>query len=337
MIDYSFPDSLIAKSPASPRDSAKLLVFMRATGELFFDTFRNLPKYLPQNAVLVFNETKVIPARLTLQKQTGGKVRVLYLATEGETIKVMADRRLALGSKIYLPKSEIYFSVEKHDEKYHFLRPSIPMTNIGEVFERFGETPIPPYIKHSPLSEQALRTKYQSIFAKHKGSVAAPTASLHFTKRLFSKLKRHGVDTAFVTLHVNLGTFAPLTEEQLKKNRLHEEYFEIAAKAAQKLNTAKKAGRPIIAVGTTVVRTLESAAGPHGQLTKLTGTTDFFIREPYRFKFVDALITNFHVPKSSLLMLVSALTGEAKLLELYQRAITKKFRFFSFGDGMLII
>ncbi len=334
--DYAFPEELIAQAPAAPRDSARLLVYDRAKDEVSFGRFADLAGYLPKNAVLVFNKTKVLPARLVLTKLTGGRVKVIYLETKGSLIKVMADRKLAIGSTLRLtPK--ISFIVSRQEERFYFLKPSFPLAGLFPVLEKYGITPIPPYIKHSPLKERDLRKKYQTVFAESRGSVAAPTASLHFTERLLEKLKKSGVAVRFITLHVNLGTFAPLTEEQLESGTLHSEYYEISGKDADFLNVAKKSGRPIIAVGTTSVRALESAASVNGKIRAAAGFTDMFIREGYAFKFVDGMITNFHVPKSSLLMLVASLIGRKRLLALYALAIRKKCRLFSFGDGMLIL
>ena len=341
--DYLVPPNLIAQKPAHPRDSAKLLIYTKPKifshsaecENIAFDTFINISKYLPKNSVLVFNDTKVLPARLILKKQTGGRVRILYTETKNGLMEVMADRKLNIGSKLILtPK--IYFSVKNRSEKYYYLKPSFPISRLFSVLDKFGKTPIPPYIKHSPLSESKLRQEYQAIFAKQKGSVAAPTASLHFTKRLLKKLKASGVAVEFITLHVGLGTFAPLTEKNLKTGKLHGEFYSISPATAKRLNRYKKEGRPIIAVGTTSARTLESAANNKSQITNLKSETKLFIQEGYEFKFIDGIVTNFHIPKSSLLMLVSALVGRKKLSDLYKKAISNKFRFFSFGDGMLI-
>ncbi|MDD5547674.1 MAG: tRNA preQ1(34) S-adenosylmethionine ribosyltransferase-isomerase QueA [Candidatus Pacebacteria bacterium] len=353
--NYEVSPELIAQKPASPRDSAKLLIFHKKTGKVNYDIFRNIIKYLPPKAVLVFNQTKVIPARLEVTKQiTGGKARILYLETIGDKIKVMTDRFLPIGIKVFVDQ-KLFFTVEGQQEKYYFLKPSFPLKNIYNVLEKYGKTPIPPYIKNSPLSENQLRKEYQAIFAKTKGSVAAPTASLHFTKQLLKKIKKAGIDIKFSTLHVGLGTFAPLTEENIESGKLHNEYYEIDKKTAGFLNKAKKQGRPVIAVGTTVVRTLESSVSGNS-LKRLSGGTDLFIKDGYKFGFIDGIITNFHVPQSSLLMLISAFmgfrpkslslgrtsgqakkySGRKKLLELYKKAAAKKFRFFSFGDGMLI-
>lgn len=334
--DYSIPSNLIAQKPASPRDSAKLLIYDKKSKEVRFDKFINLDKYLLKNSVLVFNDTKVIPARLTVTKPTGGKAHILYTETKGGLVEVMSDRKLGIGSKLAL-SPKLYLTVMSQNEKYYYLKPSFPMDRLFCVLDKYGKTPVPPYIKHSPLSELKLRQEYQTIFAKQKGSVAAPTASLHFTKRLFKKLKSSGITTEFITLRVGLGTFAPLTEENLKTGKLHEEFYSISPTTADRLNRYKKDGRLIIAVGTTAVRTLESAT--HNQQLTTNNSqrkTNLFIREGYKFKFIDGMITNFHVPKSSLMMLVSALTGRKRLLDLYKKAIGRKLRFFSFGDGMII-
>lgn len=333
--NYSLPDDQIAQKPASPRDSAKLLVYDRKLKTVNFDTFANLPKYLPKNSILVFNNTKVLPARLTVTKLTGGKAKILYTETKNDLLEFISDRKLDIDSRVYLtPKT--YFTVKNQYKNFYYLKPSFPIRDIFRVLKRYGRTPIPPYIKHSPLTETKLRQEYQTIFASKKGSVAAPTASLHFTKRLLIKLKKSGVKTAFVTLHVGLGTFAPLTKETIRNGKLHTEYYSIDKKAASFIYEAKKNGAKIIAVGTTVTRTLESATNSKGKIVNGKSETRLFIKEGYKFKFIDGMITNFHVPKSSLLMLVSALVGRKKILDLYKTAIKNKLRFFSFGDGMLI-
>ena len=247
---YQLPPELIAQAPASPRDSAKLLVYNRKMRAVSFDTFRNITKYLPKGALLVFNETKVIPARFTVQKETGGKAVLLYVRTEGKNIIALCDRPLSIGSKLKLGGKEQF--IVQAQEKQVTLKPLFPLRNWFSMLEKYGKTPIPPYIKHSPLTEAKLKEKYQTVFARERGSVAAPTASLHFTRALLAKIKKAGHDVAFVTLHVNLGTFAPVKEEQLASGKLHEEYFEISEKTAALINRAKKEGRPVIAVGTTV-------------------------------------------------------------------------------------
>ncbi|OGZ45718.1 MAG: tRNA preQ1(34) S-adenosylmethionine ribosyltransferase-isomerase QueA [Candidatus Ryanbacteria bacterium RIFCSPHIGHO2_02_FULL_48_12] len=334
--DYMLPERLVAKCPVTPRDAARMLVYQRATDTIRWDTFLHLPKYLPKGAVLVFNKTKVFPARLKLKKETGGTVKILYVKHDARYLYALCDKPLRNGMKLSLG-GVVRFAVRAKKEAVYTLVPHMPVSKVMELFLRYGETPIPPYIKNSPLSESRLRKEYQTVFASALGSVAAPTASLHFTKRLLSRIKKSGCDIAFVTLHVNLGTFAPITQIALRTGRLHEEYYEIDARTKTLLESAKRAGRPIIAVGTTVVRTLESAADKKGVLQRPSGFTDLFIREKYQFRFVDGIITNFHVPKSSLLILVAAFAGQKNILDLYQTAIKKKFRFFSFGDGMLIL
>jgi S-adenosylmethionine:tRNA ribosyltransferase-isomerase len=290
-----------------------------------------------------------------VKKETGGIVKILFIEIVGPLIKVMANKSLTPGLILSLfthrtirPKGSILV-VKKRIGKFWLLEPSFPVKEIYKILDQYGEMPIPPYIKNSPLTKSELKKEYQTVFARARGSVAAPTAALHFTKNLMTRIKKAGHEIIFVTLHVNLGTFAPLTAENLRTGKLHTEYYEISVPAAKKLNQAKKAGRPIIAVGTTSLRALESGS-KNSRLTKLGGKTNLFIggrsygtirpngpMKEYKFKFIDSLVTNFHVPRSSLLMLVSALVGREKLLGLYRRAIMHKFRFFSFGDGMLIL
>ncbi len=333
--DYNFPKELIAQAPAFPRDSARLLVYKKQINKIHWDVFKNINKYLPPKSVLVFNKTKVLPARLTVKKQTGGSAKILYLGTRGNRLKFLSNKKLAIGNKIYL-SPRTFFIVDDKNGKEYLLKSSFKIKNICKILEKYGEAPLPPYIKNTPLSRKQIKKEYQTVFARIPGSVAAPTASLHFTKKLLEKIRKSGHDVKFITLHVNLGTFAPLSEENIKTGLLHEEHFEIGKKTADFINKAKKEKRPIIAVGTTTTRTLESAVNKDGALKTLSGKTRLFIRKGYNFKITNGLITNFHVPKSSLLMLVAAFTSRKKVLELYEKAIVKKFRFFSFGDGMFI-
>ncbi len=340
--NYKYPEELIATFPANPRDSAKLLVYSRGGNKIKADTFANLGDYLPEKSVLVFNETKVIPARLILEKPTGGKVKILIVGVEGGKIKVMADRKIIPGD--VLSAGGVDFSVENQEEKYFYLLPPTGFIDDNdftiafyELLDRIGEVPLPPYIKNTPLERDELLEEYQTVFARNAGSFAAPTASLHFTKELIEEIRKAGHEVVFITLHVGLGTFAPLTEENLVSGKLHKEYYEISESAARVIEEAKASGRKIISVGTTATRALESSAGGYGKILKREGETDLFIREGYEFKIIDGLVTNFHVPKSSLMMLVSALTGREKLLELYAFAIDHQFRLFSFGDGMLVL
>lgn len=335
--DYRLPTELIANKPASPRDKSRLLVYKRKDRKVFWDYFLDMPRYLPEKAVLVFNETRVLPARFIVRKENGGVARILYVGRRRNGfLEFLSDKNIPSGERLSVGRRPL-FEVVKKEKGLYLMRPLFPADQLEKIMMKKGITPIPPYIKNTPLSEKELREKYQSVFAKINGSVAAPTASLHFTKRLLAKLEKAGFAAKFIVLHVGLGTFAPLREENLVCHKLHREYYEIDPVAARFLNQAKKEKRPVIAVGTTVARSLESAANRKGVLTNLFGETALFIAEGYKFKFVDGLITNFHTPKSSLLMLVSALISRKTALQLYKKAIKEKFRFFSFGDGMLII
>ncbi|MEN9561160.1 MAG: hypothetical protein RIQ56_433 [Candidatus Parcubacteria bacterium] len=335
--DYPISPQQIAQKPRTPRDSARLLIYDRKTNTTEFDSYKNLAKHIPLNALLVFNDTKVIPARIPGRLSTGGKVELLCTKFEPKRLWALCERSLANGQSIWLSKSHVLTVVEKVGKEYQLELPE--KFDIRGFMKRHGVTPLPPYLKLSPLSEKERRTRYQSVFAQHEGSIAAPTASLHFTPRVFRSLEKAGVETAFVTLHVNLGTFLPLTDQNITEGKLHEEYFEISKSAAKKIREAKRHGRPVIPVGTTALRTLESCAQPllSERLTRsLSGTTRLFIQEGYAFRIADGLITNFHVPRSSLMMLVAALVGRKRILDLYALARQRDFTFFSFGDGMLI-
>lgn len=342
---YFLPPKLIAQKPCHPRDSARLLVYSQKSKKVKYNTFRNIGKYLPEKCVLVFNKTKVIPARLALYKPTGGKVEILYISHDKKYIKCLCNKKITMDTKLSLTSttpikikgegSEL-FTVSKKQNQFYFLKPNFPTRKIFTILNNDGQTPLPPYIKHSPLSEKQKREQYQSVFARQGLSVAAPTASLHFTKNLLSQLKKQGVKIEFITLNIGLGTFAPITIENLKNKTLHSEYFEISKHTLQKLNYFKKDGYKIIPVGTTSLRALESSADKYGKLKIHKNSTRLFIQPGYRFKFAHGIITNFHVPKSSLMMLVASIIGKKMLIKLYNLAILKKFRFFSFGDGMLI-
>lgn len=335
--DYALPKELIAQKPARPREQARLLVYRRKQNRVFLDTFAHIGKYLPENSVLVFNQTRVIPARLKLAKSTGGKVEILYVSHDQNLIKALANRKIKIGETLKIPGSRKSLRVEAKTGQFYFFRPSFSLSGVLALLKKSGSMPLPPYIKNSPLNEKQKREEYQTVFARVGISVAAPTASLHFTNKLLKTLKKQGIGIKFINLNVGLGTFAPLTQENLETGKLHTETYEIGPGTAGFLNQAKRQGRPIIAVGTTVIRTLESASMGQKKLTRLQGDTSLFIRAGYKFNFIDGMVTNFHVPKSSLMMLVSAYTGKTRLKKLYQQAIRQKFRFFSFGDGMLIV
>jgi S-adenosylmethionine:tRNA ribosyltransferase-isomerase len=338
--DYHLPASLLSATPANPRDSAKLFVYDTKKDKVTIDTFRHLPKYLPKKTLLVFNNTKVVPARLVLRKETGGKVEVLLLLNEyrknDKFIKGLADRKVSVGQKLFFDKSNL-LTVISQKEKIFLFRPNFSRKKLDQLLAQFGHTPIPKYLKNTKLNESALRKRYQSVLAEKPASVAAPTASLHFTPKLLSQIKKTVAQTASVTLHVGLGTFAPIDSTNLKNRKLHEEYYEMSKNNLNKLKRARVLDQTIIAVGTTAVRALESIAAKK----RLVGRTELFIFPPYRFKFTQGLITNFHLPKSSLMCLVDAFLREKharrNITDLYRLAIKKRFRFYSFGDAMLII
>ncbi len=333
--DYQYPASLIATEPSNPRDNAKLLIYDRETKTIAEDIYKNITKYLPTNSVLVLNQTKVIPARFEITKPSGGKAKLLYLRHDDKSIFCLSDKKLVIGSEISA-NNKIKFEVKEKLGSEYKLSPKFPIHKFISILQKIGNTPLPPYIKNSKLTNNKLYNQYNTVFAKNLGSVAAPTASLHFTKALLKKIEQSGIAIKYITLHVGLGTFASLNEDQIKNKALHFEHYEIEQQTAKYLNEVKKSGKKIVAVGTTVVRTLESAAKSKDILNTLSGETNLFIDENYEPKFVDCLITNFHVPKSSLMMLVSAFTKRSILLSLYKYAINKKYRLFSFGDGMLI-
>jgi S-adenosylmethionine:tRNA ribosyltransferase-isomerase len=355
--DYILPDELIAKDPAHPRESARLFVYDTSSDEIFFDTFANIREYLPKNSLLVFNNTRVIPARLWLKKPTGGKIQVLLSMNEyrpgDEFVKGVVDRKIEIGIKLSF-KSGANLEVVKQEEQYFFFKPSISIDDLWKLLDDEGVTPIPPYIKGSSLDEQKLREEYQTVFAKALdgagASVAAPTASLHFSSELLDRLSHEGVWRAEVTLHVGSGTFAPISENNFENKKLFTEYWSIDEGEANKINLAKREGVSVIPVGTTALRTIESAATlastkengePSYEVSSASGKpTDIFIFPPYKFKMADALITNFHVPRSSLMLLVDAMLkakgAKRDIKELYEIAKKEGFRFYSFGDGMLI-
>lgn len=317
--NYHLPPELIAQTPLPQRDHSRLLVLNRKKHLIIHDKFYNIAKYLKAGDILVFNDSKVIPARLHGQKETGGKIEIFLLQKkENNTWQCLTKGKIKKQQKIILPKKFLGQIMKIKDDGTKIIK--FNKKNILSI----GETPTPPYIKKkSNLHE------YQTIYAKHEGSVAAPTAGFHFTKKLLKQLKQKGVQLEYVTLHVGLGTFAPVKTDDITQHKMHTEYFSIAPAALKRIQQAKKEKRRIIAVGTTSCRTLES--------NKVKNSTNIFIYPGYKFKNIDALITNFHLPKSTLLMLVSAFAGTKKIKKAYQEAIKNKYRFYSFGDAMLII
>lgn len=334
--DYNIPKILIATEPVTPRENAKLLVYNRASGKTEFGHFYDLPKCLGPETVLVFNETKVVPARLTGETPMGGRVLMTVVKILDGEVTALLPRRLKAGTLISIGGKR--WRVIGRSDRFTRLETHASSEETRGLLEKEGRAPLPPYIKHTPLSVKEARERYQTVFAKNEGSIAAPTASLHFGKKLIAELKARGVGTEFVTLHVGLGTFLPVSASALNGGRLHEEEYFIGPETAERINGARREGKKIIPVGTTTLRTLESAADASSKLTKLSGVTDLFIRPGYQFKFRDGLITNFHIPRSSLLMLIDAfLEDQSRWRRIYTEAIARKFRLFSFGDGMFIV
>ncbi len=332
---YDLPEELIAQTPAQPRDSSRLLVYNRATGEVRHEIFRDVINYLKAGDVLVINNTRVLPARLYAHTENGGAVEVLLLKRldiDKWEVLVKPGRKCVIGKKLII-SDELSLVVEGITDSGERIVNFYYDGVFEEILERLGTMPLPPYIK-TKLKD---RNRYQTVYAKVDGSAAAPTAGLHFTPELLDRIKAKGVQIAEVLLHVGLGTFRPVKEEIITDHKMHSEYFEVSEEAAETINAAKREGRRIIAVGTTSVRTLESAADENGFLKPQKGNTQIFIYPPYKFKCVDALITNFHLPESTLIMLVAALTGREEILNLYKTAVNEKYRFFSFGDAMMIL
>lgn len=331
--DYELPQELIAQHPMEPRDHSRLLVVDKKTGEIEHKHFYDLVNYLKPGDVLVFNDTRVIPARLHGTKDTGAHVEVFLLtrrdATDWEVL-VRPGKKLQVGAKINF-SDELSCEVIEHTDfggrvvrfKYDGI--------FEEILDRLGETPLPPYIT-APLED---KERYQTVYNRERGSAAAPTAGLHFTKELMQKIKEIGCEEVFVTLHVGLGTFRPVSEAKIEDHKMHKEFYTVSQEAADAVNKAKAEGRRIIAVGTTAVRTLE-AAGADGQLHAGSSWTNIFIYPGYKFRLVDDLVTNFHLPQSTLLMLVSTLSTREIMLQTYKKAVEEKYRFFSFGDAMFI-
>ena len=332
---YDLPEELIAQTPAEPRDSSRLLVYDRTAGTTEHKIFRDVADYLKKGDVLVINNTKVLPARMYAHTVNGGAVEVLLLKRlekDKWEVLVKPGRKCTVGKKLTV-SDELSLTVEGITDSGERIIKFEYDGVFEDILDRVGSMPLPPYIRKK-LED---KNRYQTVYAKTDGSAAAPTAGLHFTPALLQKLKDKGVEIAEVLLHVGLGTFRPVKEEVITDHKMHSEYYEIGERSAEIINRAKAEGRRIIAVGTTSVRTLESAADENGLVKPCHGNTEIFIYPPYKFKCVDSLITNFHLPESTLLMLVAAMTGREQILNLYKTAVAEKYRFFSFGDAMMIV
>ena len=334
--DYDLPEELIAQDPLEDRSSSRLMVLDRQTGEVEHKHFTDILEYLHPGDCLVINNTKVIPARLFgVKEDTQAKIEVLLLKRKENDIwetlvkpgkKAKPDTKIIFGEGLLT--GEVVDVVEEGNRLIQFHYEGI----FEEILDQLGQMPLPPYITHQ-LKD---KNRYQTVYAKYDGSAAAPTAGLHFTKELLEKVKEMGVDIAEVTLHVGLGTFRPVKVDNVLDHHMHSEFYMVSAEAAEKVNRTKANGGRVISVGTTSTRTLESAADENGILHETSGWTEIFIYPGYKFKVIDGLITNFHLPQSTLVMLVSALAGREHVLHAYEIAVKEKYRFFSFGDAMLI-
>lgn len=333
---FDLPEELIAQDPLEDRSASRLLVLDKETGKVSHHIFKEIVEYLMPGDCLVLNNTKVIPARLLGEREgTGAHIEVLLLkrreADVWETLvkpgkKCKPGTRLSFGNGML--RAEVLETVEEGNRLIRFIYEGI----WEEVLDRLGEMPLPPYITHK-LQD---KNRYQTVYAKYEGSAAAPTAGLHFTEELLRQIAQKGVTIAYVTLHVGLGTFRPVKEENVLDHHMHSEFYQVSPEAAEKINAAKRGGGRVICVGTTSCRTVESAADAEGIVHAGSDNTEIFIYPGYRFKVLDALITNFHLPESTLVMLVSALAGREHVLNAYEEAIREKYRFFSFGDAMFI-
>lgn len=333
--DFELPKNLIAQTPLEKRDSSKLLVLDKKTGEITHENFKNILSYLNKGDVLVLNDTKVMPARITgVKVDTNAVIELLMLKQEKKDVwEVLCKpaKRVKVGTKVNFSNKLFAECIGIRDEGiriFKFIYDGI----FYEILDELGEMPLPPYI-HQKLKN---KDRYQTVYAKNIGSAAAPTAGLHFTKELLDEIRLKGVKIEYITLHVGLGTFRPVNVDDVAKHKMHSEFYQMDFEVAKVLNDAKKNKNRIISVGTTSTRTLETIMNLYGEFRECSGWTDIFIYPGYEFKAIDCLITNFHLPKSTLIMLVSALAGKENIMNAYREAIKKEYRFFSFGDSMFI-
>jgi S-adenosylmethionine:tRNA ribosyltransferase-isomerase len=333
--DYYLPDELIAQRPASERDASRLMVLDRRTQSIEHTSFDRLTEYLLAGDALILNRSRVIRARLRVTRPTGGSAELLLLRplADGKWLALgRPSRKLARGMELRIRGGEPSVTLDRHLEEGQWVVQFRNNVDAGDVMKRFGEVPLPPYIHDLSAAED----RYQTIYGDRDGSVAAPTAGLHFTTQLLGRMAHLGVDVQFVTLHVGIGTFKPVTVDTVEKHTMHPEWGEVPEAAANAVNGAHERGGKVVAVGTTTTRLLETAMSPQGARPWL-GETDIFMYPGYRFRAIDALVTNFHLPRSTLLMLVSAFAGRDFVLQAYEEAVRERYRFFSFGDAMVII
>jgi S-adenosylmethionine:tRNA ribosyltransferase-isomerase len=341
LFDYDLPQELIAMRPPERRDGGRLLVVDPAREELTHVAIADLPRLLPERALVVANDTRVIPARLLGRRPTGGRVEVLLVRLlDGDanacrwSALARANKPLLAGAGIEIADAEA--TVERRGERGEVvLRFDRGEAAVGRLIEESGQVPLPPYIKRAPVPDD--RERYQTVYARHEGSVAAPTAGLHFTPELMSEIERAGAEIAFVTLHVGPGTFRPIVGDRLAGHTMDAEHYTIGEDTAAALVRARQDERPVIAIGTTVVRCLEGSRLERGEIAAGDGATELFIVPGFEFRVVDGLLTNFHLPRSTLLCLVSALAGRERILEAYSEAVRERYRFYSYGDAMLIL
>lgn len=340
---YELPENLIAQLPADKRENSKMLVLDKNNKTIEHKHFFDITDYIDSDSILVLNNTKVLPARLYGTKETGAKIEVFLLESQGEgkfwSCLIKPSKRVKPDNIITISDELKVRPVKRLEDDGEWLVELIYDGDLFEILHKVGNIPLPPYIERKLKSEELKQfdmERYQTVYAKDEGSVAAPTAGLHFTQEILQKLKSKGVEIAYVTLNVGLGTFRPVKCENILDHKMHSETFEITQDAADKINLAKEQGKKLIAVGTTTVRTLETAYQKYGCIKACHDHSELFIYPPYEFKVVDKLITNFHLPKSTLLMLVSALAGKDFIFKAYQEAIKNEYRFFSYGDCMLI-
>lgn len=334
--DYELPEYLIAQTPIKERDNSRMMFLNKKTGEIEHHYFHDIINYLDENDVLVLNDTKVLPARLYgIKEETNAAIEILMLKEiENDTWECLTKpaKRVKVGSVITFGDGRLKaLCIEEKEEGIRVFK--LDYNGIlYEILDSLGEMPLPPYI-HEKLEE---KDRYQTVYAKNVGSAAAPTAGLHFTEKLLNELKNKGVTILYITLHVGLGTFRPVNVEDVTKHKMHSEFYSMTKEVAEKLNEAKINQKRIISVGTTSTRTLETIINKYGKFKECSGWTDIFIYPGYKFKAIDSLITNFHLPKSTLIMLVSALAGKENVLNAYKEAVKQEYRFFSFGDSMFI-
>ena len=333
---YDLPEELIAQVPIKDRSSSRLMVVDKKTGEIEHKIFKDIIDYLEEGDCLVLNDTRVIPARLIGSKvETGGKIEFLLLKrNEDDTWETLVKpgKKAKIGAKFTFGDDKLIAEVVGMGDDGARIVKFDYEGIFEEVLDELGNMPLPPYITEK-LED---RERYQTVYSKHNGSAAAPTAGLHFTEELLEKIREKGVDEAFVTLHVGLGTFRPVKVDDVLDHKMHSEYYIVSEEAAEKINRAKKNGKRVICVGTTSCRTIESAADENGELKATSGWTDIFIYPGYKFKIMDNLITNFHLPESTLIMLVSTLSTRENILHAYEEAVKERYRFFSFGDAMFL-